>query len=239
MVWINLYYSYALYVLDMLHILCIGKNILKYVIKDFLIWFSLLMIMFFVRPQADLVRSMKEGGAAKGEWQPHVKVLLEMKKQLESMKKATPQVTLPADLNLWSHAVIAKQGLVLMEVFYGINKSSNGSTRFVCYKVLCETFYLYYIKHFFVRKLFFVICQWCLDVCKRYLVPFYFQEASRQSGDCKNPRLVMAKISTVIWNQIFSVQLTGLFLHKDPGWFIVKSYLHISGYFIALSSEQP
>lgn len=43
--------------------------------------------------QADLVRSMKEGGAAKGEWQPHVKVLLEMKKQLESMKKATPQVT--------------------------------------------------------------------------------------------------------------------------------------------------
>ncbi|XP_054262905.1 methionine--tRNA ligase, cytoplasmic-like [Macrosteles quadrilineatus] len=45
-----------------------------------------------VQKQADLVRSMKEGGAAKSEWQPHVKVLLEMKKQLEGMKKATPQV---------------------------------------------------------------------------------------------------------------------------------------------------
>lgn len=58
--------------------------------KNWLITFDKL---FFVPRQADLVRSMKEGGAAKGEWQPHVKVLLEMKKQLESMKKATPQVT--------------------------------------------------------------------------------------------------------------------------------------------------
>ncbi|XP_046664099.1 LOW QUALITY PROTEIN: methionine--tRNA ligase, cytoplasmic-like [Homalodisca vitripennis] len=33
-----------------------------------------------VKKQADLVRTMKEGGAAKDEWQPHVAVLLEMKK---------------------------------------------------------------------------------------------------------------------------------------------------------------
>lgn len=145
------------------------NNIVKYVIKAFLIWFWLLTIMFFVRPQADLVRSMKEGGAAKGEWQPHVKVLLEMKKQLESMKKATPQVTLPADPNLWSHAVIAKQGLVLMEVFYGINKSSNGSTRFVCYKVLCETFYLYYIKK---------LCRQQVVLCHLSVVPWCLQAVS-------------------------------------------------------------
>lgn len=119
------------------------------------------MIMFFVCPQADLVRSMKEGGAAKGEWQPHVKVLLEMKKQLESMKKATPQVTLPADPNLRSHAVIAKQGLVLMEVFYRINKSSYGSTRFVFYKVLCETFSILYKK----------LCRQQVVLCHLSVVP--------------------------------------------------------------------
>lgn len=45
--------------------------------------------------QGDLVRSMKEKGAAKAEWQPHVQVLLDMKKQLEAMKltnPATPKV---------------------------------------------------------------------------------------------------------------------------------------------------
>lgn len=45
-----------------------------------------------VANQAELVRSMKTSGAPKEEWQPHVTVLLEMKKKLAAMK-GEPEVT--------------------------------------------------------------------------------------------------------------------------------------------------
>jgi len=40
------------------------------------------------------VRQLKQSGAQKGEWEPYVKMLLEMKKSLEQMKLATNPISI-------------------------------------------------------------------------------------------------------------------------------------------------
>lgn len=40
------------------------------------------------------MRSLKQGGAQKSEWEPYVKGLLEMKKSLEQMKTASNPVSI-------------------------------------------------------------------------------------------------------------------------------------------------
>lgn len=44
--------------------------------------------------QGDLVRTLKQRGAQKSEWEPYVKGLLEMKKSLEQMKIASNPISI-------------------------------------------------------------------------------------------------------------------------------------------------
>ncbi|XP_075225547.1 methionyl-tRNA synthetase 1 isoform X2 [Lycorma delicatula] len=62
-----------------------------------------------IAKQGNLIREMKASGQTKSEWQPHVNVLLDMKKQLEEMKASVPSVSELEDK-------IAKQGDIVRQL---------------------------------------------------------------------------------------------------------------------------